>query len=590
MFRTHLHALGRRLAALPRSAALAGATLFLSAAGVPGQEPSFTATTPPSVVHRVEAANDRLELIVNSSRILTLDTKIPQAQVGNEEIIELTPLAANRVQIFAKKTGVTQINLWDEQGEIHSIDVVVVGDARELEILLGAQFPNCVLRVTPTATAVIVSGQVDDPQNIDRIVAIAEDYYPKVVNNMTVADVQQVLLQCKVMEVSRTKLRRLGFDWANFNSDDFVTSGVSGLISNVSSSAGTIATSGGETLAFGIVESGNAFFGVLDALEQRRLAKIISEPTIVAYNGRAARFLVGGSFPILVPQSLGTVSIQYRDYGTELDFVPFVLGNGHIRLEVRPRVSEIDTARSVTINDTEVPGLLVREVDTGVEMQAGQTFALAGLVQDRVEATSRGFPVLSNIPIVGAAFGTRSEQRNEVELLILVTPQLAEPLDEHEVPPCGPGENSRSPTDYELYGRGFLEVPVCCPNGQCGRCEHCRGAHGGLPPEGEPVEVIRIEPSGEPIETPEAAVPAEARAPARRARQPAEAQAGAPAPRRQAGQRLAPAASAEAPAQPASVSLPPSARRRAQPPRTVQRPPAGGAPGFIGDTGYDPMN
>ncbi len=171
-----------------------------------------------------------------------------------------------------------------------------------------------------------------------------------------------------------------------------------------------------------------------------------------------------GEIPILLPAAVGTPpSYQYQTYGTHLDFVPIVLGNGKIRLEVRPHISEIDPSTSVIITGTSIPGLLDRGVDTGVEMQAGQTLAIAGLVQTRIEARAQGVPWISELPYIGALFRTVNDQTNEIELLILVTPDWADAMDQEEVPPCGPGMETTIPSDGQLFLEGHLEVPNCCP-------------------------------------------------------------------------------------------------------------------------------
>jgi pilus assembly protein CpaC len=177
-----------------------------------------------------------------------------------------------------------------------------------------------------------------------------------------------------------------------------------------------------------------------------------------------------------------------------VDFVPLALGNGRVRLEVRPQVSEIDPSRSVSINNTTVPGLRSRWVDTAVEMNAGQTLALAGLIQTQVESEIRGVPVLADLPWVGAAFRRVREQANEIELLVLVTPEFVDALDPQEVPPCGPGELTTSPNDCELYGRGYIEVPNECNN-------NCRvGLYDGsetMMPAGEPIPVQDLLPNAQ---------------------------------------------------------------------------------------------
>jgi pilus assembly protein CpaC len=405
------------------------------------------------IVHIVRPG-EKLEITVNTSRILTLQRKIPQAMVANPDLLTLNPLSPTQIQISAKKPGVTQVNLWDEKQQIYTIDVVITGDARELASVLSAEFPNGAIRVRPVANGVLISGYVDRPEDVDGIRQLAEEYYPKVINHLTVAGVQQVLLHVKVYEVSRTKLRQLGFDFSQVSGGAFVTSAISDGISGLSP----------PTLTFSAVNSASSFLGVLGALRQNDLAKILSEPTLVTQSGRPAYFNVGGEIPYAVSQGLGAVSVEWKNYGTRLDFVPFVLGNGRIRLEVRPSVSEVDNTRSTVSG---VPAIKIREQDTGVEIDAGQTLAIGGLVQTRIEAQNRGLPFVSDVPYIGALFRRVKEESNEIETLILVTPEIVEALDPHDVPPCPPGTNSASPDDCQLYFKGKLEVPSCCPMNRC---------------------------------------------------------------------------------------------------------------------------
>ncbi|MCE5267673.1 MAG: type II and III secretion system protein family protein [Planctomycetaceae bacterium] len=426
----------------------------------------------PSVVYKVQYANDRLEMTVHSSRILTLDRKIAQAQVNNPEVLELTPITPNQVQVSAKSNGVTQLNIWDDEKRLYTIDVIIHGDAKELELVLQSTFPHAALRITPVANSVLISGYVDQPEQVERIIRIAEEYYPKVINNMKVGGCQQVLLHVKVMEVSRTKLRRLGFDWGKITGSNTLVSSPSGLMSDVSSGSsattGVFRTQAPGTFAFGILNGSSGFYGVLDALRQDDLMKILSEPTLVAVNGEKASFNQGGQIPVPEPQSLGTISISWKTYGTQVRFVPVVLGNGKIRLDVWPEISELDETRSFNINGTQVPSIKNRDVHTTVEMGAGQTLAIAGLVQTVVEAENGGLPWIGDVPYLGAAFRHVKESRNEIELLIMVTPELVEAMDPNEVPHCGPGTQTTSPSDWELFMKGYLEVPNCCAGGQGG--------------------------------------------------------------------------------------------------------------------------
>jgi pilus assembly protein CpaC len=441
-----------------------------------------------SIIYKIQGPNERMEMIVNTSRIISLEHKIPKFVVNDQEKVRVTPLSAYQLQVAAIKTGVTQINLWDDKDNIHTLDLIIYGDARELQLVLEDQFPQSALKVRPLANSVIISGYVDRPDYVNRIVRIAEDYYPKVVNNITVGGVQQVQLHCKVMEVSRTKLRNFGFDFSTANSGDFFVSSVSGLINAATASTGVATGLGGDTVRFGIVGDNSAFFGFLEALRQYDLAKVLSEPTLTTVSGRPAFFEVGGEFPIPIPQSLGTITIEYKSFGTRLDFVPIVLGNGNIRLEVRPMVSEIDTSRGVTLNTFVVPAIRKRQVDTGVELKAGQTLALAGLLQYRTESQNKGIPWVADLPWIGAAFRRVHEEVNEIELLVLVTPELVDAMDCEEVPPCGPGMHSVSPCDVDMYWRGYMEVPRC--DGACGPgFANGQSVH-PLSPNGHPTEVV----------------------------------------------------------------------------------------------------
>ncbi|MEM8944675.1 MAG: pilus assembly protein N-terminal domain-containing protein [Planctomycetota bacterium] len=427
------------------------------------------AAAQPQVIRNITQATQRLELTVNTSRILTLEKRVPKMVVNNPELVSVTPISANQVQIAAKKPGVTQINLWDEDEQVYTVDLTIYGDVRELQDALVRLFPESSVKVLRLTNSLVLEGFVERPEAVSPIVRLAEDYAPKIVNNITVGGVQQILLKVKVMEVSRTKLRTLGVDWAQSSGTDFVTSGVSGLLSSVAASATDLTFTRADTTfeAF-IADGSDAFLAVVNALQQNNVAKILADPTITAVSGRPAHFNVGGEFPILIPSGLGQSTVEFKKFGTQVDFVPIVLGNGNIRLEVRPRVSELDETRGVQLQGQSIPALKVREIDTGVEMKAGQTLALAGLVQTRIEAQERGLPFVSDLPLIGSAFRSVEEEVNEIELLILVTPEFAEGMEPHEVPQCGPGMESVSPSNCQLYWGGHLEVPAAGPCGPMG--------------------------------------------------------------------------------------------------------------------------
>jgi pilus assembly protein CpaC len=477
----------------------------------------FSQLDPQPVTHRVSEGNDRLQLIVNTSRILTQDSRIPQAQVNNPDVLGLQALSPNQIQIYGKRPGVTQVNVWDEAGNIHTIDVTVHGDVQELARLLHETFPKAALRVRPISTGVIISGYVDDPDQQNRIIQVAQNYFPQVINYVTVGGVQLVLLQVRVIEVSRTSLQNMGVDFAAvLASGSSFGSAASGILtSNPLVAANTVTTNGAATLPFHIASGGDNFYGLIEALKQNNLAKVLADPNLVTESGRPAFMNSGGEIPIIVPQSLGTVSIEYRRYGTQVDFVPIVMGNGVIHLQVRPRVSELDPSRSVTINGAQVPALLVREFDVAVNMRAGETLAIGGLVQRRDSTSVRGIPVLMDLPGIGTIFRRTSVQENEIELLVMVTPQLVDGLDPAQVACMEfPGAQTTTPNDFQQMHQGRIEVPPDClrpphyqqeyvisPNGVA------PGPGGAMVPGGEmlpPAAAPSVAPAAEPTGTPEA--------------------------------------------------------------------------------------
>ena len=433
----------------PRETAVAQEGKTLTSAGAP-------------VGYDVTETVQRLDMIVKSSRILTIKGRIPKFQVHNEEVLTATPVSENQIQVFAKVPGTTQLNLWDTDEKLYTVDVTIIADAREVEGILSSQLPQASLRVMPLVESAIVSGMVTSADDVDRAVAIVEQFYPVVINNIQVVGVQQVLLHTKIMEVSRTKLRDLGVDWSLVGSSGTLISAPSGILSAATGTA--FATD----LATARLTTGD-FDALVQALRQDDLVKLLAEPTVVATHGRPARFNVGGSVPYVVPGANGTVTVAYVEYGTSVDFLPFVVGPGRIRLEVRPEVKEPDSSRGITVNGTNITAFTSRYVETAVEMQAGQTFAIAGLLLSRTEATTRKTPCLGELPWVGALFRRVRDRRNDVELLITVTPEFVEAMEPHEVPCGGPGLTTTNPSDRELYGKGYIEVPNLygdcgCPN------------------------------------------------------------------------------------------------------------------------------
>ena len=354
-------------------------------------------------------------MVVNTSRFLTLDKKIPQVQVNNPDVLDVMPISPNQVQISAKRTGVTQVNLWGEDKRIYTVTVIVTGDAAELTEVLRELFPKTSLTIVPVnGNSVIISGYVDQQDAVPKIVAVAGKYFPDVINNMTVSGVQQGMLHVKVYEVSRTKLRNMGFDWANVSSNgNLVMSGVSGLLTTA---AGAPSGTFGRPPARRTTPSSSA--RGRQCLLRRAQRPAPGRSCQAATRNRTSWPSAAGPptcwsaarSATRSPTACSRHHRRFKEYGTRLDFVPIVLGNGRMHIDVRASVSEPDAANSID----GIPALTTREVETGVELRAGQTLAIAGLIQQHRRGQQPRFAVDQRDPLPGRALslGQPSDQRD----------------------------------------------------------------------------------------------------------------------------------------------------------------------------------
>ena len=422
---------------------------------------------------KVTGKRDRVEVTERLAKIVELAERIIRVDGFDPEIIEVKALSPNRIRVQALMQGVTTLVLTDVNDQTHIVQIFVNGDARHLQAVIDNRFPDSAIEAYKIQDSVALTGWVSQPEHITQIVEIAEQFYPRVLNHMQVGGVQQVKLNVKITEVQRSKLRRLGMNFLRSN-----TPGAALGVPNAGDGFLQLAPSVGgvnpASVAFQMVGGSSTLFGLIDALKEEELLKILAEPTLVTTNGRPAVMLSGGEFPIVVPQTLGTVSIEWREFGVRMEAVPVILGAGRLRLEVMPEVSERDFANALTINGTTVPALTQRKVNTQVEMRFGQTLMLAGLLSTRQTAETRKIPVLGELPWAGAIFRSVRYEDVETELVIMITPQLVAPIEAHQMPAGGPGMFTTFPTDRELFLDGYLEIPnygdPCSSCGGMGAC------------------------------------------------------------------------------------------------------------------------
>jgi pilus assembly protein CpaC len=305
---------------------------------------------------------------------------------------------------------------------------------------------------------IALSGTVSSADKLSQAMALARTFAPKEkVNNLVeVGGGHQVMLEVRVAELAKSTTKRLGINFSYLNGDEFGYSFLGGLSTLVRESGQTYLEFSDRVQALLGFTPGNTNWTVLiDALQTDGLAKVLAKPTLIAMSGQSANFLAGGEYPVPVPQGLGTVAIEYKEFGVALNFTPVVLSNERIHLKVNPEVSELDFSTAIQVQGFVIPGLTARRASTTIELGDGQSFAIAGLLSDNVRDVLHKFPLLGDIPVLGALFRSREFQKSESELVIIVTPRLVKPIDADKTPL--PTDFYVEPSDSDIYLNGVLQ-------------------------------------------------------------------------------------------------------------------------------------
>ena len=403
-----------------------------------------------------------LTLLVGRSQHMTLPWAAKGASLTDPAVADVQVLTPQLLLVTGKSVGTTSLLAWSESGQTLETAVSVTSDLGRLEADLAALFPSCTLKVTQAQNVVIISGSFERAEQADSLHRYLEAQKVAFVDMTTLAGVQQVQVQVRMAEVSRTALRALGFNALSSGSTAFGGMSLSNLTSpSIPSGSASISAISPNITLFGGLTNGD-LVAFVRALAQNDYLRVLAEPNLVAQSGAEANFLAGGEVPIPVVQggtggAAGSISIQFKPFGISLRFRPTVLGEGTIRLEVFSEVSEVsDTVETVTqIGPVRTPSFITRRADTTLEMKSGQTFAMAGLLSERTSATSARIPVLGDVPILGALFRSIEYKKGETEMLVLVTASLVEPVSELNLPDL-PGGTHTDPNDWQLYLMGAI--------------------------------------------------------------------------------------------------------------------------------------
>ena len=441
---------------------------------------------------------------VNKSQVIRSDRPYAKALIGNPEIADLLPLTNQSLYVLGKKAGTTSLTLYDRANRLIAVvDVVVGPDVTTLKRQLSDLMPSDQVGARISNDSVILEGVVSSAPAADRAVQIAETYAPgKVVNMLSIGSAQQVMLEVRFSEVKRSALKQIGAGFFVDNDSGSFTGAVgggAGLASSATGGAGAL-TLGSIVDSFGILTKRFGAFGLnfdaaLDALEKKGAITTLAEPTLVALSGETASFLAGGEFPVPVLRSSGSggdgnnnnnggITVEWKPFGVSLAFTPTVLADGVINLVVAPEVSSIDPTASIVINNLRIPGLQTRRAKTTVELRDGESFAMAGLLRTDFQDTVRQFPILGSIPIIGMLFKSTNFQREETELVIIVTPRLVRPVRANAMKL--PTDRAGPPNEADLFLLGRTDTGV--PAGP--------GAIGKPPADVAPVAPLPLGPGG----------------------------------------------------------------------------------------------
>ena len=410
-----------------------------------------------------------LAVPVNKSQVLRVDRPYAKALIGNPEIADVLPLTDESIYVLGKKTGTTSLTLYDRGNALIAVmDVAVGPDVTGLKRQLSELMPADQIGARMSNDNIVLEGIVASAPAADRAVQLAETYAPgKVVNMLSVGAAQQVMLEVRFAEVRRNALKNIGLTTLI---DGDQTDGVIGAEAQLT---GGVFTRTQILDSFGIIGRtfralGANFNTILDALERKGVVTTLAEPTLIALSGETATFLAGGEFPVPVVNqaSLGggqSITVEFKPFGVSLAFTPTVLADGMINLLVAPEVSSIDLSAAVIINNFRIPGLQTRRAKTMIELRDGESFAMAGMIRRDFQDTVRQFPVLGSIPIIGSLFRSTGFQREETELVIIVTPRLVRPVRAATLKL--PTDRVTPPNEADLFlnGRTDKAVPLVPP-------------------------------------------------------------------------------------------------------------------------------
>jgi pilus assembly protein CpaC len=430
----------------------------------------------------VQAQAETLVVPVGRSQLVNVSADMSEVIVANPEIADAYVHDKRKLSVMGKKIGITDVRVLGESGVLRDVTINVGYDLPAIRKALKEYLPHEQVGVEMLNTNIVLTGQVSNADAAQRAVKIVNEYVSpsvgsggdggekkdstddvKILNLLEVTSGQQVMLRVRVGEIKRTALKNLGINLqaVKAGGDTLFALGTGGGI------AGLTANSGVPVGQFALPNdvrgvssiglrnsSGNSISAMLEALERDKLFKVLAEPNLVSLSGEKSEFLAGGEFPIPVPQQNGAITIEYKPFGVSVKFTPFVLAENRIRIAVEPEVSEINTEGALEVQGYIIPSLTTRRAQTVVELSPGESFMIAGLIQDKLTSSIESLPGAKEIPILGALFSSVSFNREETELVLAVTPYIVDPVVSADIKL--PTDDLRPASTMEMFFYGAI--------------------------------------------------------------------------------------------------------------------------------------
>ena len=468
-------------APLSLSLGLALATTTLMSAGTADARPGKISVAGSGVV----------QVNTGRGRLITLSRPMSDVFVADETIADVQVRSPTQLYVYGKKTGETTISATTKSGAVVYATTVRVGNNLDsVSAMLGLAMPDAQVVATPMNGLILLTGTVAGPGDAAEAERLVQAYVgdaTKVLSRLRTATPLQVNLQVRIAEVSRSFIKNVGVNLQSFDNSGGFQFGIGqgrgaaqyapggGLFANTTTaSAGTtsLATAGATTIGLAGKLLGLNLLSAIDLGETTGQVTTLANPNLTALSGETATFLAGGEVPIPVSQGLGAVSVDYKQYGVSLAYTPTVLSDGRISLRVRPEVSQLDYSNAVTLGGTRVPGITSRRAETTLELGSGQSMMIGGLLQNSHNNNIQKTPFLGDLPIIGSLFRSNGFQRNETELVIIITPYLVKPVNSPSQIAL-PHDGYRAPSDASRIllgelgsgGNGPRPVPTMVPGG-----------------------------------------------------------------------------------------------------------------------------